>query len=122
MNRLVGQNEILAGVGFTGLLVFSRLFGIVFMLPAIAGRQVGMLSRVVICICLTTLVAPSAQSWSPVAFDGQFSVAQILLLAQEFVVGLLLGVGLQILFLGVQVAGTACQPDEWFVTRWSLQF
>lgn len=102
-------SELVAGTGFVGLLVFARLLGITILLPAIAGRQISLLVRAAICVCLTMIVAPSCCDIIPPDVSGPFqsgdTATMIAMVGCEFVTGLILSLGIQILLLGVQVAG-----------------
>lgn len=96
---------LINGWGFITLLVFARFFGVALMLPAIGGRAASLMARAVLCGCLTILIAPACADWVPTQFNSASPSTAILLAAKELAMGLILGVGIQILLLGVQVAG-----------------
>ena len=102
-------SELVAGTGFVGLLVFARLLGITILLPAIAGRQISLLVRAAICICLTLVVAPACHDMVPESVSSLSSSDDVgtalALVGCEFVTGMILSLGVQILLIGVQVAG-----------------
>ena len=102
MNEVLGQ---IADSGYLGLLVFLRLFGIALMLPMVAGCRTNLILRAVLCVGLTFLVTPMAQTWTPQAAETGAASEPFLVAARELTIGLILGAALKILLLGVQVAG-----------------
>lgn len=94
--------DMLPGSWWTTLLVLARVSGIVALLPTMAGRQVGLVMRVVLAICLTALLAPICDSYVDTAAQNADWLPMLL---HEVAVGLLLGLGVHLLLFGVQVGG-----------------
>lgn len=84
------------------LLVGARIAGITILVPTPAGRNISWAFRVVFTVCLTSLVSPLCNaSILDSATTGWLGTT----LAREFAAGLLLGSGIHMLVLGLQVSG-----------------
>ncbi len=103
----MGATAAFAADGFSpqivgGLLIAVRLFGILALIPGVAGRSISWTMRLVLSFLLTIVLAPVCVPSLP----QMLTVDRILpALGQELVLGLLLGAGVQALLYGVQVAG-----------------
>jgi len=104
MNELIARLSEISGLaeGFIwhAALVFMRVGAAVSLFPAIGEQMVPQRVRLVAALAVTLVVAP--------AVPATASVPQGLLLplAAEAVAGLVLGFGLRLLILGLQMAGT----------------
>lgn len=94
--------ELLPGSWWTTLFVLARISGIVTLLPAMAGRQVGFVMRIAMAVCLTALLAPVCDAYADVSV---VHAEWLPMLLHEVAVGLLLGTGVHLLLFGVQVGG-----------------
>src|SRR5690606_2634883 len=104
MNELIARLSEISGLaeGFIwhAALVFMRVGAAVSLFPAIGEQMVPQRVRLAAALAVTLVVAP--------AVPATASVPQGLLLplAAEAVAGLVLGFGLRLLILGLQMAGT----------------
>lgn len=93
------------------VLVLARLMGIFLCLPTLrACSAMSLRSRVGWCLILAVLISPVCPS---AATEGALLTRSLfLLVVQEAVMGLVLGIGLHVLFLGVPIAGQMiCQAS-----------
>jgi flagellar biosynthetic protein FliR len=84
-------------------LVLSRVSGLVAAAPLAGMQQVPMQVRALIVLALALLLSPAQLAGEFSAPDNLVEFA--LLVSGELFVGLLLGLGLQFLFAGIQIAG-----------------
>lgn len=104
MNELIAQLAQVSGLaeGFIwqAALVFLRVGAAVALLPAIGEQMVPVRIRLAMAVAMTVIVAPSV--------TGQFVPTPGLIgpVAAEVVAGLALGLGLRLLVLALQTAGT----------------
>ncbi|MEM7312681.1 MAG: flagellar biosynthetic protein FliR [Planctomycetota bacterium] len=83
-------------------LVCARLSGIVALMPTPTGRNVSIAFRAVLVLCMATLLTPLASA----GFREDVTLRWLgETLATETAVGLLLGSGIHLLILGLQVSG-----------------
>ena len=85
------------------VLVLSRVSGLMIAAPIYGSRSVPMQIRALVAVALSLLIAPV--HWeTPVEQPGHLFDLMIYV-GQELVLGLMIGLGVQILFMGLQVAG-----------------
>ena len=84
-------------------LVFARVAGLVMTAPVFGDSDVPKRVRALLALALAALITP-LQTLS-VAHSPQTPVDYLLLAAGETLVGLTIGVGISLLFTGLQVAG-----------------
>jgi flagellar biosynthetic protein FliR len=86
-------------------LVLTRVSGIVIMSPVFGGSDIPMQVRALLAFALTLLIMPS--QWNVDIGDPRTIPAYAILLAAELGIGLSLGLGINIFFTGVSLAGEA---------------
>ena len=96
--HLVDTSRILV---FT--LVLTRVSGIVIMAPVFGGSAIPMQVRALLAFSLAVLIMPS--QWNVDVGDPRTIPAYAILLAAELGIGLALGLGINIFFTGVSLAG-----------------
>ncbi|GLS85195.1 flagellar biosynthesis protein FliR [Cypionkella aquatica] len=103
MNELIKDANALTGIAadllWLGALVFMRVGSMMSLLPAFGEQSVPQRVRLVLALTFTAVVAPAAQA-SP--DPTQATLAPLLI---EAVVGLMLGIGLRMFVLALQIAG-----------------
>ena len=85
------------------LLVLTRTSGIVITVPVFGGSAIPMQIRVLLAFTLALLVVPSQLSAAPP--EAQSLATVLIVMVGELVIGLVLGLGVQIFFSGFQLAG-----------------
>jgi flagellar biosynthetic protein FliR len=85
------------------MLVFTRVSGLVITAPVFGKNQVPPQVRVLLALALAALVMPS--QWDRAVTLPATLLNLLLLIGGELVVGLCLGLGVDILFAGTQLAG-----------------
>jgi flagellar biosynthetic protein FliR len=95
--------ELYADQLVISLLVLTRLGGLMMAAPVIGSHSVPVRLRALLVLALTLMIAPL--QWAG-PWEGPHNMLQLLILvAQETLVGLALGLGITVLLLGVQMAG-----------------
>jgi len=94
----------LSGIVLTYLLVFSRVGGMIMLLPGFSQGSVPSAVRLVLALAITLCLTPQVQASYPAAAP-QTSVALAILIAQEVTAGLLVGAMAGIIMSALQVAG-----------------
>ncbi len=84
-------------------LVLTRVSGLVMTAPIFGSTVVPVRIRGLLAVAVTILVLPA--QWNVTIPDPQTNLHYVLLLAGELLIGLTLGLGIVILFSGLQVAG-----------------
>ena len=84
-------------------LVLTRMSGIVIMAPVFGGSEIPMQVRALLAFSLAMLIMPS--QWTVEVGDPRTIPAYAVLLAAELGIGLSLGLGINIFFNGVSLAG-----------------
>lgn len=84
-------------------LVLTRVSGLVMTAPILGSTDVPTQARAILAAAISFLVMPS--QWNVAVPDPATNVLYVLVLASELVIGLTLGLGLMILFSGIQLAG-----------------
>jgi flagellar biosynthetic protein FliR len=84
-------------------LVFARVAGLVMTAPVFGSAEVPKRIRIMLALALAALVTPLQTL--ELAHDPQTPVDYLLLTAAETLVGVTIGVGITLLFSGLQVAG-----------------
>lgn len=85
------------------VLVLARISGLIMAFPLFTGTEVPMQVRGLLAVGMTLVLAPT--QWG-VPLPGLTSVVDLaILLAGEVLIGMVLGLGIVILFSGMQVAG-----------------
>ena len=84
-------------------LVLTRVSGIVIMSPVFGGSDIPMQVRALLAFALAVLIMPS--QWTVEVGDPRTVSAYAVLLAAELGIGLSLGLGINIFFTGVSLAG-----------------
>jgi flagellar biosynthetic protein FliR len=85
------------------MLVFTRVSGLVITAPVFGKNQIPAQVRVFLALALAALVMPS--QWTRVVTPPLTLLNLLVLIGGELVVGLCLGLGVDILFAGTQLAG-----------------
>lgn len=98
---LLELTELLGDQLWHGFVIFLRVAAVAAMLPGFGEQSVPVRIKLVVALAFTLIVAPAIPS---VAQDYDLNTL-ILLTATEAIVGLLLGLGIRILVLALQVAG-----------------
>ena len=105
MTELLAILTQLSGLGermiWSAVVVFLRVGSAMALLPAFGEQAVPQRVRLVLALAFTAVVAPSVSSQIP---EPELGLA--LPLAVEVVVGLMLGIGLRLFVLALQMAGT----------------
>ena len=99
------------GVLWVGFLVFLRVGAMLALAPAFGEQAVPMRLRLALALAFTVIVAPAvAQTLSDAAASfaeaGGRGLTPLRLLATEVTAGLILGIGLRIFVMALQIAGT----------------
>ena len=84
-------------------LVLTRVSGIVIMSPVFGGSEIPMQVRALLAFSLAILIMPS--QWTVDIGEPRTVAAYAILLAAELGIGLSLGLGINIFFTGVSLAG-----------------
>ena len=87
---------------FVWMMAFVRTGGLFAMLPVFSGRGIPVLVRVALTAFLAWTVAATLQT--PVAVSADLSTL-VLTLAHELIIGLLMGLGVRLVFFAIEVAG-----------------
>jgi flagellar biosynthetic protein FliR len=95
---------LLVGKFLTFLLVLTRLSGVILTAPLFSSQGAPMQFRALLAVSMAMLVAPLQQAPSSVVAINNL-LELLHLMVPEVLVGLLLGLGLNIIFAGIQVAG-----------------
>ena len=98
---LLELTELLGDQLWHGFVIFLRVAAVAAMLPGFGEQSVPVRIKLVVALAFTLIVAPAIPS---VAQDYDLNTL-ILLTATEAIVGLLLGLGIRLLVLALQVAG-----------------
>jgi flagellar biosynthetic protein FliR len=85
------------------MLVFTRTSGLVMTAPVFGKNQIPTQVRVLLALALAVLVMPS--QWDRAVQSPATLLNLLILVAGELIVGLCLGLGVDILFSGTQLAG-----------------
>lgn len=104
MNELIGQLASISGLAepliWQAALVFVRIGALVALLPAIGEQLIPMRIKLAVAVGMTLIVVPAVTMNSPPP-QGLFGP-----ILAEAVAGLILGIGLRLLIMGLQTAGT----------------
>lgn len=84
-------------------LVFTRVGGLVITAPVFSTPEVPARVRALLAVALAALVTPT--QWDVVVADPGCTLNYMVFMASELVIGLSLGLGIVILFSGIQLAG-----------------
>ena len=84
-------------------LVLARISGLVMTAPIFGSQAVPMRVRAFLAVALSVLVTPLQVERSTAALGNLLDY--VLIIGGELLVGVLLGVGVMIMFIGVQLAG-----------------
>lgn len=104
MNDLLRDAIALAGQGwFIVAIVFLRVGAAMALLPGFAERQIPVMLRLALAVAFTLVVAPGAAEHIPDRAGVAFALK---CLATETVAGLLIGIGLRLMILALETAGT----------------
>ncbi len=88
---------------FVFALVLTRVSGIVMMSPVFGGSEIPVQVRALLAFSLAVLVMPT--QWTVDIGEPRTLVAFAILIAAELIIGLALGLGINIFFTGVSLAG-----------------
>lgn len=103
MSDLIAQLTALSGIGadmlWLGLVVFLRVGSALSLTPAFGEQVVPMRVRLALAFAFTAIVAPAAGEGRDLSGLG------LLPLGAEVIIGLLLGIGLRMFVLALQMAG-----------------
>lgn len=104
MNELISQLSVLSGVAepliWQAGLVFVRVGALIALMPAIGDQMVPVRIKLAVAIGMTLIVVPAVTTAFP-PVPGLFGPV-----LAEALAGLILGIGLRMLILGLQTAGT----------------
>lgn len=84
-------------------LVLTRLSGLVMSVPIFGTPEIPMQIRALLSFALTLLLAPT--QLGVIVNDPGTLISYVIILASELFIGLILGLGVTILFSGIQLAG-----------------
>lgn len=96
-------NVLLVNQFITFTLILSRVSGLVLVAPIFGSQTVPLRIRALFSVALAMTVFPTFLGQGP-GYPGN-TLNYLILIAGEILVGLTLGLGVQILFTGIQVAG-----------------
>lgn len=103
MNDIIANLTVLSGLGadmlWLGLLVFMRIGSTLSLTPAFGEQVVPVRVRLAVALAFTAIVAPAVNLGQDLASPG------LLLLLVETAIGLILGIGLRMFVLALQMAG-----------------
>ncbi len=105
MEAIEGLMELASGQFLVLMLVFVRMSGLFFALPVFGGPEIPVQVRALLSLALAAVCWPMVEGAA--IPQGLTLVHFFLLVAQELLVGLFLGVGVSIFLSGVQAAGEA---------------
>lgn len=101
MTEWISQLDVGKLLIFT--LVLTRVSGLVMTAPIFGSTEVPVRIRALLAFALSVLVLPS--QWDTVVPDPGTNLHYAVFLASELIIGLTLGLGIVILFSGIQLAG-----------------
>ncbi|MGY6533827.1 MAG: flagellar biosynthetic protein FliR [Pararhodobacter sp.] len=107
-SAMLAELEALAALGQTlmlgALAVFARVGAAFALMPAFGERVVPARIRIMLALAMTLVVAPAVQAQVHLPAGGLTAIAGFL--ASETAIGLALGIGLRLLVMALQIAGT----------------
>lgn len=84
-------------------LILSRISGLILTVPLFSSRSIPLRLRALLAVALSLLITPTF--WGLPVYDPQNLLNLGILIGKEFLLGMTLGLGIMILFMGLQVAG-----------------
>lgn len=100
---MTGLESFLLGRFLTFVLVLTRVSGVMFTAPLFSSQSLPVRVRAFLAVAIALLIAPLQQFTYHGEVENVIELTRLLVL--EAMLGLLLGLGLNILFTGIQVAG-----------------
>lgn len=84
---------------------FTRIMGLLAVAPLFGNRGIPARLKVALGMLLAAIVAPTIAALPPM---DPMSIAGVLLLAQQFIIGIAMGFAMRIVFTAVELAGELC--------------
>lgn len=94
-------NALIAGF----LWPFTRIMGLLAVAPLFGNRSIPARIKVALGLLLSAIVAPTIAALPP---TDPMSVTGVLMLAQQFIIGIAMGFAMRIVFTAVELAGELC--------------
>ena len=88
---------------------FTRIMGLLAIAPLFGNAGIPAQLKVALGILLSAIVAPTLAALPPM---DPMSVAGVLVLAQQFIIGVAMGFAVRIVFTAVELAGELCGMDR----------
>lgn len=84
---------------------FTRIMGLLAIAPLFGNTGIPMQLKIALGILLSAIVAPTLSALPPI---DPMSIAGVLVLAQQFIIGIAMGFAVRIVFTAVELAGELC--------------